>query len=63
MTILREQPNQNKEIKIADTVLLSLFNIRLKIMKCATSLMPPSIGLSLGKCLFGIVENYNNHHV
>ena len=42
--IPREQPNQNKEIKIADSVLLSLFMRNNK--KSATSLTPHSTGLS-----------------
>ena len=40
-SIPREQPNQNKEVKLADSVLLSLFNNE----KCNIS-HAPSTGLS-----------------
>ena len=51
-SIPRLQPNQNKEMKIADSVLLSLF---MRDHESATSLTLPSTGLSGIQCI-GVID-------
>ena len=48
----QQQPNQNKEMKIPESVLLSLF---MRDHEKATPLMPPSNGLSGTKCI-GVIH-------